>query len=418
MAHEPQTLAEMQEMNYAEFRQVERYKYNSSLSPTRVIRHMVELASEELSWQGRENANSLRDFWYNPCKSIMETAFPEKYGGSGTSKFNRRMSQALSEVTSDLVKEGEVTYRDLNILDDSRDRRINTDTIESDKVIFVEKNSAYRKLRPLEEVYDLSIVSGSGWQATALIEDMVHELDADSNTQYTVYLLSDYDPTGFGIAEDFAERARLFGINVEAKRIGISPEQVDDDVIESQKFNVAVNGDSDREWVRRHGIGGEPYGLEIEAVGGDLQEKAANLRRLVVDAIKDDIRTDEHRKSGVASACASGASYAVNDILEDVRTRLREEAASILEQEPAVPNAYYSTIENVIYVTRDDEMLNPREDSYVPAPFMESDLHEGAVQGDEPSVRTRDVKKNVREELRRQIRDGEIEPSELFEDSE
>lgn len=294
MSDEPTSLSEMQAMTTEQFQTIDRYCYQGSMSKRRVLRHLVDLAAAELTWQGREDAGSLRDFWYNPVKSIMEAAMPDWGDGAGTSDWNREMTKRLSAVVSEKVQSGELTYRDLNILDDSRDRRIATESLENDKILFVEKSAAYRKLEPLAKIYDITLVEGSGWQATALIEDLAQQLD--QNQTYTFWVLGDFDPVGFGIVQDFIDRASDMGLDVDrqaSRRIGIWPRQVDDDVLEAQKFTPSSNG-SDDDWFRKHAIDGE-YGLEIEAVGASLEGKAEALRELVVDEIREEIDADQRR---------------------------------------------------------------------------------------------------------------------------
>jgi hypothetical protein len=144
-------------------------------------------------------------------KPILERTFPEKLANPEFN-FGRRMSQYLSEALSEMVKNGEFTYSDLNIIDANRERALaDAESVEADKILFVEKDSAYLKVKPFADRYELSVVSGSGWQATALIEDLARELDSD--TEYTLYLLTDYDPTGFEIAEDFASRSERLGVS-------------------------------------------------------------------------------------------------------------------------------------------------------------------------------------------------------------
>lgn len=240
---EPSTLGELQGLTTEQVRGVESYQYQGKTSPKRLIKGIVQLADAEVSWQGEADAGSLRGFWYNPVKPIVETAFPEKLGDPGY-KFGRRMSQYLSDVLSKLVQAGELTYRDLNILDDSRQRALHTESIESDKILFVEKDAAYRKLKPLADIYKLSVVSGSGWQATALIEDLAHALDDDR--AYQLFVVSDYDPTGFRIVEDFGDRVVRLGIEVEAiERVAITPEQVSENVRQAQSFSPPIENDYD-----------------------------------------------------------------------------------------------------------------------------------------------------------------------------
>lgn len=406
---EPESLDELRDMSKERAEQIDKLCWGDSLSTKAVIREIIRLADEELSWQGRSEANSLRDFWYNPTKPILEKLFPEKHEGAGSSKFNRRMSQALSETMSEMVKDGETTYKDLNILDDSREREINTRSIESDKVLFVEKDSAYRKLKPLEKVYGISIVSGSGWQATALIEDMVREMD--TSKEYTIYLLSDHDPTGHGIAEDFADRAELFGVEVErVERIGVKPEQVDDETVEQQKFHVAK---ASEEWVEEHGINGEAYGLEIEAVGGSLENKAENLRKMVVKEIKDDIRTEKRRAKDRASAYSSGAGGAAKQIVQELENELTELAAEIIEEESEVVEEAERRFGGVSVTMKTEEEVLETDEDIAPEIYEAERLHRGAVNGRTPRASSTPTKKKVKEELVRKIDEGEVEVEEL-----
>jgi hypothetical protein len=336
---EPATLAELQGLTTDELRGVESYQYQGTPSPKRLIKSIIRLANAEVSWQGEANAESLRGFWYNPVKPIAETAFPEKLADPNY-KFGRRMSQYLSDVLSEFVQSGELTYRDLNILDDSRQRALHTDSIESDKILFVEKDAAYRKLKPLADVYELSVVSGSGWQATALIEDLAHALDGDR--AYQLFVISDYDPTGYRIADDFGARASRLGIDVgTVERVAITPGQVDETVLETQRFSPPVESDYDRRWMDEYGIDGE-YGLEIEAIGG-LETAGRDLRALVVEALRPHISERRRYAVGFSALAGGTAEDAVDDVLDgltnDLEVALRDAAADVLADRAAVTRA-------------------------------------------------------------------------------
>lgn len=413
----PQTLAEMQRMSTDDFHEIEDYHYHGNLSKTRVIGHLVDLAAAELSWQGRDDAGSLRDFWYNPTKSVLESAFPNWGDGAGTSDWNREMSKRLSEVISDKVKDGELTYRDLNILDDSRDRRIASSDIDNDKILFVEKSAAYRKLKPLAKVYDITLVEGSGWQATALIEDLVHQLDTDQT--YTFWVLGDYDPTGFGIVDDFVQRAGEMGLPVDeeaSRRIGIWPRQVPDDTIEAQKFTPG--GSNNQQWLDEHGIDGK-YGLEIEAIGEELEGKAEALREVVVEEIKDDISADDRRFQDTLNSAArvpqGAASGVVRSITSDLKEALAEAACDIYEQQDGVAQATQNIGANCMVRLDRDVVMDGDQGDMVPEPYPESRLHSGAVSGNKPSASgRRKGTSRLKDELQERIEAGEIDVAELL----
>lgn len=418
--HEPDTLAEMRNMTTEQFEAVDRYKYQGSMSKKRVIRHLVDLAADELTWQGREDAGSLRDFWYNPVKAILESAMPDWGDGAGTSDWNREMTKRLSAVVSEKVKDGELTYRELNILDDSRSRRIASSSLENDKILFVEKSAAYRKLEPLAEVYDITLVEGSGWQATALIEDLAQQLDRDQT--YTFWVLGDFDPTGFGIVDDFVNRASEMGIPVDrdaSRRIGIWPRQVEDDVLREQRFTPARNGGDD-DWFRDHAIEGE-YGLEIEAVGASLEGKAEALRELVVDEISDEIDADARRFRDTQQSAAAVPDHAarrvVSDITDDLTSALREAAAEYYRDIDGVQSCEVNDWGDVSVELDRDMVLSDEgvDGDFVPSAYSAQRLHSGAVSGNEPYANGgRKAKARMKRELKDQIRDGDIDVEDLL----
>lgn len=393
----PPPLADLQQWDRQDWAQYDPCLWGDTPSAKRVIQTVVRAADRELNWQGKENANSLRDFWYNPIKPILQRAFPEKVEDPGFD-FGRRMSQDLSRVLSDLVKQGELSYRGLNILDESRERAVHTHSPDDNKILFVEKEAAYRKLRPLESVYQLSVVSGGGWQATALIEDLAHELRGDR--AYTVYLLTDFDPTGWQIGEDFSRRAGELGLTVDnVRRIGIRPDQLDsDDAVRQQRFIPAEDSDADSEWMAEHAIEGK-YGLEIEALG-DLTTKGRDLRRLVVDELRGDIRVREHQQNAVEQASEVAAEKAVQNVVNDVTSELQDELVSavvgVLDDEPGV-NA--KQVFDSVDVTVDLEDAD--SSNVAPKPFSPDKLHTGAVDGKRPGVQF----DSTREHLERKVQE-------------
>jgi 5S rRNA maturation endonuclease (ribonuclease M5) len=402
-------LAELQEWGREDWEQFDPVLWGDSPAQNRVIEAVIHAGGRELRWQGAENANSLRDFWYNPVKPILQRAFPEEVEDPGCD-FNRKMSKKLSGVLSDMVKAGEITYRSLNILDESRERQIYEGTVENDKVLFVEKNAAYRKLRPLGQVYELSVVSGGGWQATALIEDLAYALDR--GREYTVYLLTDYDPTGFKIGRDFSRRADLLGLSIErVERVGVDPDQLDAETVARQRFKPSVDTDFDEDWMGRHAINGE-FGLEIEALG-DLSSKGEDLRQLVVDELRGDIRTRSRRRSDVndklIEAVHQAAGDVVDEITNDLRRAINDEAADVIEHQDGVisadPRNGWGDVDlSTAEAGRD----------LLPDPYAPEELHEGAVDGERPQPNSRQVRDFVADELQDRIDAGELDLGEYL----
>jgi 5S rRNA maturation endonuclease (ribonuclease M5) len=357
--------------------QIDDLTYHGDLSIKRVTRHMLRVLSREVTWKGRENSQSLRGVWYGGIKQVYQNLFPEKWeSGHYSAPPGRRFSQALSEHLSEMVKEGELTYRDLNVVDDSRDREIvGTSNVEHDKILFVEKRAKYRQLKPISDVLGVSLVSGGGWQATALIEDLANVLDPDES--YDIFVLTDYDPTGYRIAEDFRSRARTLGVNIDTvERVGIEPDQVDSDVQKAERFEVPVDNDYDRQWLRDHGIEnehGDPvYGLELEAIG-ERNSAASDFRRVVVEALEPRLRKRRRREKDLnietANTVGRGVDDLVDEITEDLTAALKEYAIDVLEAHEAVNSLRYEPSEDKVFASVDLDERVDSADGRIPHPL-------------------------------------------------
>jgi len=352
-------------------------KNREVLEQKSVIRAVIKLASKKVSWKGKERANSLREFWYNPVKPIVTEIFPDK----DDSNLNDRLSTELG----DMIKEGQLTYEDLNIVDESRERELRRSGVESDKILFVEKDSAYRKLKKLPEIYDINLISGSGFNSLACTEAVAKELDTDR--QYDIFVLTDYDPTGFDIRDSFKDQLETYGFDINSyTHIGIKPSQLDEETIDRQLYTPPKEEKHQREWVEEYGIDGK-YGLEIEAYG-DMGTKGEALRKFVVEELKPHIDTRQHIQRDVQQA----------------KDGLGEAVAH---------HIYLQFRDEIIGGLREDLMDRAREigtelDSDIET-YDGEELHESAIKGTEqPTVDSQQVKDQIRQQLKQEISTGEI----------
>lgn len=413
MTQKPQSMDEMLALSREQAMEIDDFRYGDAPSIKAVTRHMVRLLSKDLEWQGRENSQSLRGLWYSGVKQVYQNLYPERWGTDYYSESaSRRFSQSLSEHTSTLVKEGVLTYRDLNIVDDSRKREVvGTDRVECDKILFVEKEAKYRQLLPIADVLGVSIVSGGGWQATALIEDLANVLDSDQS--YSIFVLTDFDPTGYQIADDFRRRARTLGIDIETvERVGIEPEQIPEETLEAEKFRVPVENDTDREWLRDHGIEddfGDPvFGLELEAIG-ERGSQAADFRRVVVEALEPHPDKDRRRHKDTnietANVVGRGVDELVDDITDGLVTRLKEYAVGVVKDDPAVTSLSYRPEDDVVSAGTHLSRAEDGVGDFVPTPLLFADYTDAAIDGEDSGPRP---DRGAQQRLLRDILVGEI----------
>jgi hypothetical protein len=389
---EPSSLGKLQRLTTPELKRVGPYQHGDSLAISKVMRSIVRLAVPERSWQGKDRASSVREFWYNPVKPIAQRAFPDyKDSDRITAGFNEYMAGKLSKYLSERVLDDTdpVTYRTLNIYDESRPRDVRTEGAESQKVVFVEKDAAYRKVRPLADTYELTVASGGGQSATAAIEAIADDLDGVHDA-YDLFVLADFDPSGFGICESFHDRAADLGMPIRSvNRLGVDPSIVDPETVREQRFELP---NDDLGWEKA--LDGR-YGLEIEAVSGG-PGGGQRLREMIVSALREHIRSEQRRSQeydeAVQTTFNEGVRRFVSNRLDDVQSELVEQAASEARD-------IYSGQEGVRTlgdkrvgaIWTDFEEIDDRETDEVPilpAPPSEGALHKAAIEGEPYTIET------------------------------
>lgn len=275
------TLEQLLNMSSKEYRLF--FRKGKTLNKRALLRAII-YASAKKEW-GLSEERGPREFWYNPIKPILYRAFrdyPERL---------ETIDSDWNETLAKQVKETNLTYLDLGIIDYRTFREV-YEQIDRAKgwnniILFVEKDSAYVHLLPIKRLLNIIIMSGGGWSNKSGIEGMLNELkklSSKKRKKYILFSVTDFDPYGFTICEEFKGAAKLFGLNItEHHRIGVFPEHFDASTIEVQKYPVKMNLKEAPLWCEKHGIEGfkgKVYGLEIEAISG--QEGGHSKLRVIV----------------------------------------------------------------------------------------------------------------------------------------
>jgi hypothetical protein len=244
-------------------------RHGYKVNVTELIKTII-MATKKLHWPLTDN-RGCREVWYNPVKPILYKAEQDRVD-------KHECMKRFENILAIMVKNGELTYADLGINDfrTLRDLYENIDRAECWKniLLFVEKDSAYVHLRPLQNLFNITIMSGGGWSHAAGIERMLRDITEKGITEVVVFTLTDYDPFGFAIEKEFTDKCEILGLRVkEYHRVGIKVGQATPEILKVQKYPIKkgriltvneVSFNSD-EWLAEYGIDGK-YGLEIEAI--------------------------------------------------------------------------------------------------------------------------------------------------------
>ncbi len=142
--------------------------------------------------------------------------------------------------------------------------------------VWVEKDAMAGKLKPVvRDEYGLDLYVSRGFASETYLQEAGAHIRSDGRPTY-VYLLTDFDASGMGIAETVEERlARMAQpVDVFVERIAATPEQVEQYELITQP--VTRSDSRARRFIQRYGT----ETVELDAI------PASEVRRLVAGAIE------------------------------------------------------------------------------------------------------------------------------------
>jgi len=251
---------------------------------------MRSIIMSEVKYPGVTYTRSLRSLWYSVVKPTLD-----KLGlltsTDQTEEGLTKWDATLSRYVADLLRRGFLTYRDLHVLDNSRQRSnprptyYTTDiaiygykaTIApySNIIIATEKDTVYDNIHDIAQLFGCSCISCKGQNSLGAMEALVRGIvsaQKDNLFEINILTMTDYDPAGYYIAEaleaqvkDVLSALDIYHVEVSITRVGITPDQLDEDMVEANKYSPKP-ANLDKWLDRTGGIDGEPYGLELDAL--------------------------------------------------------------------------------------------------------------------------------------------------------
>ena len=246
---------------------------------------------------------SLRGFWYSTVKPTLDklNLLTEKDSSEeGLTKWDKSLSYYVAE----LVRMGAVTYKDLHIVDTSRQRSTPADRYASvnnsiygyqitaapyaNIIISTEKDTVYSIIDDIATFFGCSCISGKGQNSLAAMEDLLLNMNKAIDNEYEpIYILTmtDYDPAGHFIAQTFYNQVedlhKSQGITrpVYIERIGITPNQLTRDEVLANWY-TPKNAGLDKWMEETGGIYGQAKGLELDALEPD------KIRRIFIQCLR------------------------------------------------------------------------------------------------------------------------------------
>lgn len=323
-------------MTAAELNQI----FNADTNKSYLMRSII---MSEVRYPGVDYMRSLRSLWYSVVKPTLD-----KLGlltvADQTEEGLTKWDATLSRYVADLLRRGFLTYSDIHVLDNSRQRSNPRETYYttdntiygykatiapySNIIIATEKDTVYNIIHDIASLFGCSCISCKGQNSLGAMEALVRGIvrahrSEDIELEYIhILTMTDYDPAGYYIAEaletqvtDVLKALSQYDVDVTITRVGITPDQLDYDLVEANKYSPKPA--NLEKWLERtNGIDGEPYGLELDAL------EPQQIRQIFVDILMDyidkDIYTSFIRESYIRNASLLILEDRVSSILDNM----------------------------------------------------------------------------------------------------
>lgn len=245
---------------------------------------------------------SQRSLWYSVVKPTLDKLgklTPDDETEEALSGWDKILSKYLTE----LVKEGQLTYQDIMIVDESRKLNVPSEYTFSpyrNIIVCCEKDTIYSVVSDISNALGCSCISTKGLNGFGAMETLMRRIkdNSDNKVDEIVFLImSDYDPTGYDIANTVREQASRMAETLKmnctiiSKRIGIVPSQLTEDEVKNNQYTPKKKG-IDRWMKLTGGIGGKEKGLELDALTPD------RIRQIFTDNLREYIDSTEYYEHG------------------------------------------------------------------------------------------------------------------------
>lgn len=307
---------------------------------------------------------SQRSFWYAVVKPTLD-----KLGllskDDDQEETMEKWDQALSKYLKDLVTKGELTYRDIMIVDESRKHYVPVYIFAPYKniVIVCEKDTIYSTIYDIARVLGCSCLSTKGLNSFGTMENLLRKIKentTDPLKKIVFLIMSDYDPTGFVIANTVKQQAldmiKALDIDCEivTERIGIVPDQLTKEELENNMYTPKPKGLD--EWYQlTNGIHGIKKGLELDAMPPE------RIRKIFTDALSKYIDSAAYYDNDKRDFLIRKINKVINTYIEDIQScvyDLLQNRVELVEQYDVTNIAEsqnYIDLEKYFYI--DDDLV-------------------------------------------------------------
>jgi hypothetical protein len=213
-------------------------RYGMDYNRLELVKAIIYEAYREVVEQGVERPRqNVRGFWYERLMHTLMAVMGEPGGADNIASIDTTINAAWRQ----LVEEGWVTYRALNIYSEKEDLyhiAVAEDSPYPTAIVLVEKAAYFEPLHDLADTYEIAYCStgGQNSRAAALAyAEELRRLGVALGQPFTVFSFCDFDPEGWDIPLSFCDHLALkVSGPIRLVRLGVLREQLGESVIQHQ----------------------------------------------------------------------------------------------------------------------------------------------------------------------------------------
>lgn len=167
-------------------------------------------------------------------------------------------------------------------------------------IVCCEKDTIYSVVSDISDTLGCSCISTKGLNGFGAMETLMRRIKDNSNNkvdEIVFLIMSDYDPTGYDIANTVREQASRMADTLKmdcriiSERIGVVPDQLTEDEVKNNQYTPKKKGIE--RWMKlTGGIDGKEKGLELDALTPD------RIRQIFTDNLREYIDSTEYYEHG------------------------------------------------------------------------------------------------------------------------
>lgn len=263
-------------MNNKELRKYFSFKTNRKINAARLVKNLIwQMYTWIRDGKMEPLEGNIRSFWYCSPKPVLSRL--------GFNVAGPKYPSLVYDCFVELVSVYHLfRYIDFGFIDERvYHRRIGAGNT-GHLILVVEKDGLAGIVKELSVAYGITAIALGGFPSYLTTEYLLRNMAQEGMLVAPVHVFSavDYDPGGYWIGQEFVAQLRCYEVEIGDTHSLIGPNNYPPELLDAAKYRLPGGTKTDNWMQLTGGISGEPFGLELDALG------SRRIREAFIAAIK------------------------------------------------------------------------------------------------------------------------------------